>query len=65
LLVRSIALVRTALALGTALVLAACSTADYPRRSDSPTSRCMSDPGRGSSPDATRPIFLLFCSESP
>jgi hypothetical protein len=64
-LVRSLLLVRTAISLGAALTLAACGTIDSPRRSDSATSRCMSEPGRGSSVDANRPVFFLFCSESP
>lgn len=64
--VRSVVLVRTAISLGAALTLAACATAASSRRaSDSPTVRCMSEPGRGSSPDATRPLFFLFCAESP
>ena len=56
---------RILLALGTALVLAACSTVDQPRRPDSPSLRCMNDPGRGQSLDATRPIFFVFCAQSP
>ena len=56
---------RILLALGTALVLAACSTVDQPRRSDSPNLRCMNDPGRGQSVEATRPIFFVFCAQSP
>jgi hypothetical protein len=65
-LVRSVVLVRTVISLGAALTLAACGTVEGPRRaSDSATSRCTSEPGRGSSVDANRPIFLLFCSESP
>ena len=59
--------VRILLALGTAFVLAACATVDQPRRSssDSPSLRCMNDPGRGQSLDATRPIFFVFCAQSP
>jgi hypothetical protein len=54
------------LTLGTALLLAACGTVDQPRRSsDSPSLRCMNDPGRGQSLDVTRPIFFLFCAQSP
>jgi hypothetical protein len=57
---------RILLAFGTALVLAACATVDQPRRSsDSPSLRCMNDPGRGQSLDATRPIFFVFCAQSP
>jgi hypothetical protein len=64
--VRSIVPVRTAIALGAALTLAACATVDSPRRSsDSPTVRCLNEPGRGGSLDATRPLFFLFCAQSP
>jgi len=57
---------RILLTLGTALVLAACATVDQPRRSsDSPSLRCMNDPGRGQSLEATRPIFFVFCAQSP
>jgi hypothetical protein len=64
--VHSVVLVRTAMALGAALALAACATADYPRRaSDSPTVRCANDPGRGQSLDVTRPLFFIFCAQSP
>ncbi len=49
----------------TAVVVAACSTVDQPRRSDSPSLRCMNDPGRGQSLDATRPLFFIFCAQSP
>lgn len=63
--VRSIVLVRTAMTLGAALTLAACATVDSPRRSDSPTVRCLNEPGRGGSLDATRPLFFIFCAQSP
>jgi hypothetical protein len=64
--VRSIVLVRTAMALGAALTLAACATVDSPRRSsDSPTVRCLNEPGRGGALDATRPLFFIFCAQSP
>ena len=56
---------RILLALVAALVLAACSTVNQSRRSDSPSLRCMNDPGRGQSLDATRPIFFVFCAQSP
>jgi hypothetical protein len=64
--VRSAVLVRIALSLGAALTLAACTTAESPRHaSDSPTVRCVNEPGRGGSLDATRPLFFLFCAQSP
>jgi len=64
--VRSLVLVRTAISLGAALTLAACTTVDSPRRSSaSPTVRCLNEPGRGGSLDATRPLFFIFCAQSP
>ena len=64
--VRSLVLVRTAMAFGAALTLAACASVDSPRRSsDSTTVRCVNEPGRGGSLDATRPLFFLFCAQSP
>jgi hypothetical protein len=55
------------MAIGTALILAACGTIDSPRRaSDSPPSlRCLNDPGRGYSSDSSRPLFFLVCAQSP
>ena len=64
--VRPLVLVRTAMAFGAALTLTACASVDSPRRSsDSPTVRCVNEPGRGGSLDATRPLFFLFCAQSP
>ena len=64
--VRSVVLVRVALSLGAALTLAACATAESPQRaSDSPTVRCVNEPGRGGALDATRPLCFLFCAQSP
>jgi hypothetical protein len=64
--VRPVILVRIVLSLGAALTLAACATAGSPHRaSDSPTVRCVNEPGRGGSLDATRPLFFLFCAQSP
>ena len=64
--VRSVFLVRIAMAFGAALTLAACASVDSPRRSsNSPTVRCVNEPGRGGSLDATRPLFFLFCAQSP
>jgi hypothetical protein len=54
------------MALAAALALAACTTVDSPRRGgDTPTVRCVNEPGRGQSLDATRPLFFLFCAQSP
>jgi hypothetical protein len=64
--VRSAFFARTAISLGAALALAACATGESPRRaSHSPTIRCVNEPGRGGSLDATRPLFFLFCAQSP
>lgn len=64
--VRSVFLVRIAMAFGAALTLAACASVDSPRRSsNSPTVRCLNEPGRGGSLDATRPLFFVFCAQSP
>ena len=63
--VRSV-LVRTAISIGAAFTLAACATAESPRRgAETPTVRCVNEPGRGGSLDATRPLFFLFCAQSP
>jgi hypothetical protein len=65
-LVRSFRVSRTLVAFGAALALAACATVDSPRRSsESPTLRCVNEPGRGQSLDASRPLFFLFCAQSP
>jgi hypothetical protein len=65
-LVRPVVLARSLLVLGAAAALAACATADAPRRgSDSPTVRCVDEPGRGGSLSASRPLFFLFCAQSP
>jgi hypothetical protein len=53
------------LALGAAFVLAACATVASPRSSSSPTVRCMDGLGRGGSVSDTRPLFFLFCTQSP
>jgi hypothetical protein len=54
------------MALGTALVLAACATVDSPRRSsDASSVRCLNDAGRGQSADPSRPLFFIFCAQSP
>jgi hypothetical protein len=64
-LVHSFRVGRTLIALA-ALALAACATVDSPRRSaESPTLRCVNEPGRGQSLDASRPLFFLFCAQSP
>ena len=57
---------RALIALATALVLGACATVTAPRRSsESPSLRCVNEPGRGQSADSSRPLFFLFCAQSP
>jgi hypothetical protein len=64
--VRPAALARTVVALAAALALAGCATTETPRRaSESPTVRCVDEPGRGGSVSPTRPLFFLFCAQSP
>jgi hypothetical protein len=63
--VRSVSIRQMLLALGAAFVLAACATVASPRSSSSPTVRCMDGPGRGGSVSDTRPLFFLFCTQSP
>jgi hypothetical protein len=64
--VRSFRVGRTMMALAAALALAACATVESPRRSsESPALRCVNEPGRGQSLEATRPLFFLFCAQSP
>ena len=55
---------RVLIAITAVLVLAGCATA--PRRSsDSPSLRCVNEPGRGQSADSSRPLFFIFCAQSP
>lgn len=57
---------RTLIAVAAALVLGACATVGAPRRSsESPSLRCVNEPGRGQSPESSRPLFFLFCAQSP
>ena len=57
---------RALIAVATALVLGACATVSAPRRSsESPSLRCVNEPGRGQSADSSRPLFFLFCAQSP
>ena len=52
--------------LGAAIVLAACTVVDSPRRtSETPTVRCANEPGRGQSLSDSRPLFFIFCAQSP
>ena len=56
----------TLMALGAAFALAACATVDSSRRAgDSPSLRCVNEPGRGGSLDASRPLFFILCAQSP
>ena len=58
---------RLALALLVAAAAAAgCASAPYPAvRSETPTTRCLGQPGRGEGYPESRPLFFLFCMESP
>ena len=57
---------RALIALAAVLVLGACATVTAPRRSsESPSLRCVNEPGRGQSADSSRPLFFLFCAQSP
>jgi len=51
--------------LGVALLLSACATPSYSSRSEVPRTRCLTSPGRSESYQADRPLFFLFCLESP
>ncbi|HEX5530108.1 MAG TPA: hypothetical protein VFZ82_11120 [Methylomirabilota bacterium] len=63
---RSLFTGRALIAVATALVLGACATVSAPRRSsESPSLRCVNEPGRGQSTDSSRPLFFLFCAQSP
>jgi hypothetical protein len=46
------------------LTLAGCATGSSGGPGGSPRVRCLSDPGRDASA-TTRPLFFLFCMESP
>jgi len=64
--VRSVVLGRTVVVLGATLLLAACAPVDSSRRSSTtPSVRCVDEPGRGGSVEASRPLFFLFCAQSP
>jgi hypothetical protein len=64
--VRSLSAGRTLIAVAAALVLAACATGTASRRSsEAPSLRCLNEPGRGQSADSSRPLFFLFCAQSP
>lgn len=54
------------LALSLVVAAAGCATAPAPRRerAEPPRARCLSDPGREAH-ESTRPLFFLFCIESP
>lgn len=56
---------RALLALALLTILAGCATSpppqQYPRAGTSPRTRCMANPNEGE----LRPLFFLFCVESP
>ena len=63
----SLSVGRTLVAIGIAFVVAACagSGAGSARRSDAPNLRCLNDPVRGQASDSSRPLFFIFCAQSP
>jgi len=64
--VRYLPVRRIVMALTAALALAACAPVGSSRRSaETPTVRCVNEPGRGQSLEASRPLFFLFCAQSP
>jgi hypothetical protein len=65
-LVRALSAGRSLIVITTAVVLTACATVTAPRHSsESPSLRCVNDPGRGQSADPSRPLFFFFCTQSP
>ncbi len=56
---------RLLLALSLLAVIAGCAAPTYPVRSQSPTVRCLGQPERGETYTTSRPLFFLFCAESP
>jgi hypothetical protein len=58
-------LLRLAGALLAGLVVAGCAAPAYPVRSQAPTVRCLGQPGRGEDYGSSRPLFFIFCAESP
>jgi hypothetical protein len=55
----------TVLALALAAVACAAPTGSTSYSYDGPRTRCLSQPGRGESYSGERPLFFLFCIESP
>jgi hypothetical protein len=52
-------------ALALALLLCGCAVQQPTGRQDAPRLRCANDPGRGQTYSGDRPLFFLFCIESP
>ena len=54
-------------ALALALFVVGCAgpAGSRPTTSDASRTRCLSQPGRGESYSSDRPLFFLFCIESP
>jgi hypothetical protein len=61
---RAVRLDRILALVAISLPLAACTPAGGPSSSSSPSMRCMNEPGRGSSTE-DRPLFFVFCAQSP
>jgi hypothetical protein len=56
---------RLLLAVCLVTAVSGCATAPPQVRSQSPTVRCLGQPGRGETYSESRPLFFIFCAESP
>ncbi len=56
---------RIALALLASVLAAGCAAPAYNVRSQSPSVRCLGQPGRGQDYSESRPLIFFFCAESP
>jgi hypothetical protein len=56
---------RLLLAVGLAAALWGCAAPGHQVRSQSPTVRCLGQPARGEGYSESRPLFFIFCAESP
>jgi hypothetical protein len=56
---------RLALALLACALAAGCASPAYDVRSQSPSVRCLGQPGRGQDYSESRPLIFFLCAESP
>ena len=56
---------RLLLAVCLVIVVAGCGAPAHQVRSQSPTVRCLGQPARGETYSESRPLFFIFCAESP